>query len=468
MRRDGMMPGMVFLVALGVYALTMAPSLTWAHWGADGGDFIAAAATGRMPHPPGFPLYMTLARAFVRLPLRNPAWRLNLLSAVMAAGTVMLTARLLQRQEKSPWIVLAATLSLAFAPLFWSQALITEVYTTAAFFVTLGMLNGEWMTADKPATIENRRSAIRHPGLAGLIWGLGMAVHPTVVLLAPLAFVSLWGTEKRFHRRRLAYRFICYILGIGLGLAFYLLLPLWGPWPQPWGDLRTFAGWWDVVRARLYWGYAFGLPLRDWPARGLAYVSLLARQFTPLGGASVLLGAWLNWRIRRRQTWGWLATAALFSLFAIGYNTADSLTYVLPLLPLAVPLLARGLHWLVAQGIPAWATVALPLLLLVSNWHTVDVSRDREAVNWLTQVLAETPPDAVLLTQSDAHTFSLWYAQEAAGLRPDVLVIDRDLWWQESYRQFLFRQVGYEAATPETMAPARPLCRAVKEGVTCP
>ena len=86
-------------IALLVYVLTMAPSLTWAHWGADGGDFIVAAATGRIPHPPGFPLYLTLARLFVLLPLRDPAWRLNLLSVVMAAGTVTLTAVTLQRQE---------------------------------------------------------------------------------------------------------------------------------------------------------------------------------------------------------------------------------------------------------------------------------------------------------------------------------------------------------------------------------
>ncbi len=459
------------VVALLVYVLTMAPSLTWAHWGADGGDFITAAVTGRLPHPPGFPLYLTLARVFVLLPLRDPAWRLNLLSAVMAAGAVTLTALTLRRQEKSPWIVLAAALTLAFAPLFWSQALITEVYATAAFFAALA--NYELRITNRELRIANWRWV-----LAGIVCGLGMSVHLTLVLLMPLWMIHLLRDSKQ--RAILTSRpylpVYClpstvYLLGLAVGLLPYALLPLLGPWPQPWGDLRTLTGWWDVVRARLYWGYAFGWPLADWPARLAAWAALLARQFTPVGGALVLLGGWLGWR-ERQSRWtivGLLATGGVLSLFAIGYGTSDSLLYLLPLLPLLVPLLGAGLRWLVDQRAPAWAMVLLPLALLAWNWQAMDLHRDAEAVLWYNRVLEATPADAVLITtQGDPYTFALWYAQEALELRPDVLVIDRNLWWQESYQQFLFRQTGRQVAAPEDYAAGRPLCRVVEEGVACP
>ncbi|HQE92800.1 MAG TPA: DUF2723 domain-containing protein [Anaerolineae bacterium] len=448
--------------ALLVYGLTMAPALTWAHWGADGGDFIAAAATGRMPHPPGFPLYLTLARALVWLPLHNPAWRLNLLSAVMAAGTVTLTALTLQRQEKSPWIVLAASLTLAFAPLFWSQALITEVYTTAAFFVALA--NYEVRVASGELRATNRRWV-----LAGIVCGLGMAVHPTLVLLLPLWMVARVGNARQGASRPLVQQCACCGVGVAVGLLPYALLPLLGRWPQPWGDLRTFAGWWDGVTARLYRGYAFGLPLADWPARLTAWAALGARQFTPVGGALVLLGGGVGWRERRWEGLGLAVAFGLLSLFAIGYNTPDSMMYLVPLLPLLIPWLGLGWHWLVEQGVPAWATLALPLVLLVWNWQTVDLHRDDEAVLWYNRVLAATPAEAVLITTAgDPYTFALWYAQEALGLRPDVLVIDGNLWWQESYQQYLFAQTGREVAAPEDFAVGRPLCRIGEEGVTCP
>jgi hypothetical protein len=480
-RYKPVIPVLAGVAALLVYLATMAPSLTWAHWGADGGDFIAAAATGRMPHPPGFPLYLTLARVFVLLPLRDPAWRLNLLSAVMAAGTVALTALALQRQEKSPWIVLAAVLTLAFAPLFWSQALITEVYTTAAFFA---ILNYELRITNRELRITNRELRIanyelritnRRWVLSGIVCGLGMAVHPTLVLLTPLWLFYLFFDRKGVaispSRPLPVYRLpsTVYLAGLCIGLLPYALLPLLGRWPQPWGDLRTFAGWWDVVRARLYWGYAFGLPLAEWPARLAAWAALMARQFTPVGGALVLLGGWLGWRKCRWEVIGLVATGGLLSLFAIGYATSDSLMYLLPLLPLLIPLLGAGLRWLVDRGLPVWATLILPLVLLAWNWQVMDLHRDDEAVLWYNCALAATPADAVLVTtQSDAYTFALWYAQEALGLRKDVLVIDRNLWWQESYRQFLFVRTGREVAVPEDYAGGRPLCRIVEGGVACP
>jgi hypothetical protein len=456
-------------LALLVYVLTMAPSLTWAHWGADGGDFIAAAVAGRMPHPPGFPLYLALARVFVLFPLRDPAWRLNLLSAVMAAGTVALTALTLQHRERSSWIALAAALTLAFAPLFWSQALITEVYATAAFFAALA--NYEFRISNHESRIANRRWV-----LPGIVCGLGMAVHPTLVLLMPLWLTYLFVDIAKCHNHapritHHASRIMFYALGVVVGLLPYAFLPFLGRWPQPWGDLRTFAGWWDVVTARLYRGYAFGLPLAEWPTRLAAWAALLARQFTPIGGALVLLGGWVGWRERnlRWEVIGLAAAGGLLSLFAIGYGTTDSLMYLLPLLPLLVPLLGVGLRYLVDKGLPAWATLVLPLVLLVWNWQAVDLRRDDEAVLWYNRVLAETPADAVLVTtQGDPYTFALWYAQEALALRPDVLVIDRNLWWQESYQQYMFEQTGREVAMPEDYAVGRPLCRIVEEGVACP
>ena len=99
----------------------------------------------------------------------------------------------------------------------------------------------------------------------------------------------------------------------------------------------------------------------------------------------------------------------------------------------------------------------------------MDLHRDDEAVLWYNHVLAATPADAVLVTtQGDPYTFALWYAQEAMGLREDVLVIDGNLWWQESYRRFLFVQTGREVTVPEDYAVGRPLCRIVEEGVACP
>jgi len=261
-------------------------------------------------------------------------------------------------------------------------------------------------------------------------------------------------------------------LGAGLlvGLLPYAALPLGGSWPQPWGDMRSLEGWWDVVSARLYWGYAFSLPWAYWPQRLLAWMALMARQFTPLGGLLVVLGIVLLWKRARSTAAGLLMVFVLCSLYAIGYNTPDSLVYLVPVLPVLVLGLAEGLAWVSERVGFSWVGLVLPLFLLVWHWGSLDLSHDTAVAVWVDRTLAQTPGDAVLLTQGDRETFALWCAQSALNLRPDVLLVDRDLWQQKPYRDFIAGQTGQAVAVPEDFASTmmRPLCMLDAEEVVCP
>ncbi|MCB0097459.1 MAG: DUF2723 domain-containing protein, partial [Caldilineaceae bacterium] len=54
-------------LAFALYVATMAPGLTWANQGADGGELIAAARTNGVPHPPGYPLYILLLQLWLKV-----------------------------------------------------------------------------------------------------------------------------------------------------------------------------------------------------------------------------------------------------------------------------------------------------------------------------------------------------------------------------------------------------------------
>src|SRR3972149_1070758 len=97
-----------FSLPMLVYYLTLAPNLTWAHGGHDGGDLIVAAYTLGVSHPPGYPAYTLLAHLFTLLPWGSVAFRVNLLSAVgaaLAAGSVALAVLALSAREHK-WDVL--------------------------------------------------------------------------------------------------------------------------------------------------------------------------------------------------------------------------------------------------------------------------------------------------------------------------------------------------------------------------
>src|SRR5689334_10785109 len=72
----------VSLVTLVLYLITLAPST--AMW--DTSEYIAAAYTLGLPHPPGNPLFVILGRVFSILPIASSvAVRINILAAICSA-----------------------------------------------------------------------------------------------------------------------------------------------------------------------------------------------------------------------------------------------------------------------------------------------------------------------------------------------------------------------------------------------
>ena len=82
LRSDFIAAGLVFLITLTVYILTLSPSVTLE----DSGELITGAADFGVPHPPGYPLWTMSGYLFSHLvPFGNMAWRVNLESAVFGA-----------------------------------------------------------------------------------------------------------------------------------------------------------------------------------------------------------------------------------------------------------------------------------------------------------------------------------------------------------------------------------------------
>src|SRR6185312_561419 len=69
-------PVVLGVIVLLIYVLTLYPSVA----GGDAGELVSAAWTFGVPHPPGYPLFALLARAFATIPVGDVAWRVNLLA----------------------------------------------------------------------------------------------------------------------------------------------------------------------------------------------------------------------------------------------------------------------------------------------------------------------------------------------------------------------------------------------------
>lgn len=406
-----------FTLALAAYLVTMPRGLTWAHFGVDGGDLIAASVTLGVPHPPGYPLYVVLGKLVSALPVGTVAYRFTLLSAVPMALTAALLSQivLLRTKRSSVTTAVFTGLTFAFARLVWQQAVITEVYGLFLLCVALTV----WALLSRRDTLW-----------IGLLWGLAVVSHLTGLLLAPLIVGKL---KQRFGLRL--------VIGFLFGLMPFLLLPLLARSQSPvvWGDPTTIPGWFELVTARLYADLPHGAARSDIVARLGDWGVRWAMQFSAAGVPLLVLALWQERGQAEPTGLLLVTTAVLYFYYALTYATPDAIIFALPGLFLLAILLGNAL-----ERLKLWAGL-LPLTLLLLNFSAVDISQDQVVHQQLTSVLQAAPHNAVLQTTGDPLLFALWYAVFVEQMRSDVLIVDEQLFAFDWYRQRLHVQ---DAALP--------------------
>ncbi len=130
---DGLLGAGCFLLSLALYLQTLAPSV--AALFDDSLEFPLVVHRLAIAHPTGYPLYILLGKLFSLGPWHNVAWAVNLLSAVAGAVTVTLVYLLARSLALRRLPSLVGAMALAVSPVFWSQAVVAEVYTLNAAFV---------------------------------------------------------------------------------------------------------------------------------------------------------------------------------------------------------------------------------------------------------------------------------------------------------------------------------------------
>jgi len=208
-----------------LYLVTLAPST--AMW--DTSEYIAAAYTFGLPHPPGNPFFVLLGRFFAILPIApNVAMRINILAALCSAGAAgmwfLITERVLVGWLAERWqrIVGGSLAALIGATAFtvWAQSVVNEkVYTVSL----LGVAIVSWLTVrwcDDPDGPKADRLLV----LIAYLSGLGYANHMAGFLALPAVGAAI---AIRRAATLLRPKLLLAILGaLLLGMTPFLTQPL--------------------------------------------------------------------------------------------------------------------------------------------------------------------------------------------------------------------------------------------------
>ncbi|MDH7515075.1 MAG: DUF2723 domain-containing protein [Bacteroidota bacterium] len=195
----------VFAIAFVVFLATVAPTLSF--W--DCGEFITATITMGIPHPPGAPFFQLVGRMLSFLPIGDLGFRVNLISTISSALTVLfvyLTAmRLLRIWHGEPKNAVqelvmilssaAGALTLAFSDTFWFNASEAEVYGIGMFFISLVVWAAlEWYA--HAGVFDSERTLL----FIAYLMGLSIGVHLLALLALFFVFPLLYLRDREPER----------------------------------------------------------------------------------------------------------------------------------------------------------------------------------------------------------------------------------------------------------------------------
>ena len=379
-------------------------------------------------HPTGYPTYLMLTHLFTYLPFGDPAYRVNLGSAVYAALAVVAVyaaGLLLSRR-----VVAAATGALAFGlgTTLWSQAVIAEVYTLNALLVSVTIL---------VLLLWREYRKDRYLLLAAFLAGLCLTNHLTSGLLLPASLLLVALVD---WRRLVDLRLV--LGGAGaflLGLIPYLYLPIRAAMDPPMEannptDLGRF---WYVVSGGNLTGSFFSFGPLELPARMIFYWEHLLDN-TPLLVVMVALSGAVIMLLKDRAVGLFLAFLFFGWLFhAVENDIPDIDLYFIPTylvlslwaaaglgtLLAEVETLVSGFPW-VAKGAVLGVLSAMLLLLPLlgvsetsSKNDMSDVYRGRKEIE---AVADNAAPNATILH----HRSSMWYMVLVERRRRDLTLVD--------------------------------------------
>jgi hypothetical protein len=160
-------------------------------------------------HPTGYPTYMMLTHLFTYLPIGDPAYGINLASAVYGVAAVLVIYFAGLRLCRRAVAAAAGALAFGLSDAFWGQAVISEVYTLEALLVALVIL---------ALLVWRDTCSERYLLLSAFLVGLSLTHHLTSVLLVPAAPAFIFLTDRSMFSK-------VGLLLKSLGLLLFGLLP---------------------------------------------------------------------------------------------------------------------------------------------------------------------------------------------------------------------------------------------------
>ena len=405
-------PALVLIISLFVYLSALCPGISLG----DAGELISASYTLGIAHPPGYPVYTLLGKLFTFLPFGTIAGRINLMTAILGAlaGMFMSIFLALITKKASSGIL---ALILVFSPLFWECSVAAEAYSLNMFFISSLLLLAYRSTG-----------SFRGALFSGLIFGISLGNHDTMILLLPL-FLYFYSRGKKYSFKSSGAFLLAGAFGFLL-TAYYMYARAAANPLINWGDPSNIGRLFNHILRREYGAmtqmpYSIGLFFQQL----YHYLAFLWSQFFILLPVAVIGAVQLYQKNRR----AFVLTIYVFLTFMavpliINYDPSPRMLDIVKVFFLpsifAVSVFTAFFLANFPKRFPERFFILVAFCMFESNSRAADMSKNTEARSLASDILSSCSKDSVLIVGGDNPSYTTIYMKVCEQARPDLLLIN--------------------------------------------
>ena len=418
-----------FALPLIIYSLTLCRTVGFV----DAGELCVVSRTLGIAHPTGYPLYTLLGRLFSLIPLGSVVVRTNFMSAFFAALSTFILflaiSRLLDSEGtdlfRSRLLAFFCASSFSFSTTIWNQAVVTEVYSLTAFFISVLIF----------LTFSDDQRA---PLLFAYTLGLALSNHMSALLVGiPCGIYMLFVRKETLKRLPLM------IILFFVGLSIYAYLPIRAH-ENPimnWGNPSTLERFIWHVSGKQYRVCMISSELQALKVHLVQFGRLILDQFTPFLLWLPLLGI-IALR-KSKKVYLILAVFFLDVVYALNYDIPDIDAYYIPAFMIMTVASGFGLRFLFRRTARKSILLLGALVFLIplgAHYYKCDMSRNRIAYEYGENHLTSIEKNGLCLTNNWDIYSPILYIQHIEGKRRDVAMIDKELLRRSWYFDYLKSQ----------------------------
>ena len=435
-----------FLIPLIVYLITLAPSVTFI----DSGELAAVASRLGVAHPTGYPLFTILGKLFTFLPVGDEIYRLNLMSAVLSSFALYMFFNLMvlllsdkhlindmqsDSGKMSLYIIynisLSSVLVLAFSRTFWDTANAIEVYSLHSLFLVANIYLILKACSYDPDSESSYIKKERYWILYAFVLGLSFTNHLSTIFLS-VGSIYLYFAVNGFKKdsfKRILILIIPFL--IGYSVYFYLLIRAENN-VLSWGYPHNFENFWRHFTGKQFSIWMFS-SMENASKQFTYFTNNYPAEFFYLPLLIAIPGLFEVYRKSKKLFYFTLLLFGFCITYAINYDIYDIDSYFLLAFIVTAIWFGFGLLFIcrkLKDNVKAisFAFLLICLIPLSQNFSKVDESKNYFVDDYTLNIFRSAPENSIIFsTQWDFWISSSIYQQYVRNIRPDIIVIDKEL-----------------------------------------